>query len=85
MGTLTEAVNRLLSSLQISSASPGHINEVLQTDPSIDLDEALEEATTDRGTKKELELEETTKKVDRWNKGNVGNIQTLSSQTISSP
>ena len=38
MGELTDAVRRMIESLQISSASPGHINEVLQIDPSIDLD-----------------------------------------------
>jgi len=38
MGELTEKVKALILSLQISSASPGHINEVLQLDPTIDLD-----------------------------------------------
>lgn len=43
MGNLTDAVRRMIESLQISSASPGHINEVLQIDTSIDLDSILEQ------------------------------------------
>ena len=43
MGQLTESIKRLILSLQISSASPGHINEVLQLDPGIDIDAALAE------------------------------------------
>ena len=79
MGTLTEAVNRLLSSLQISSASPGHINEVLQTDPSIDLDAALEDTLQDTGIQREKDVNETIKKVDRFDKGQVGDVQRMAS------
>jgi len=79
MGTLTEAVNRLLSSLQISSASPGHINEVLQTDPAIDLDEALEESRSDVGVKKEEEIQTTVQKVKNFDAGNVGEINRMAS------
>lgn len=75
MGKLTEAVNRLISSLQITSASPGHINEVLQSDPSIDLDEIFGEIKT-----KETEANKKTKKtVEGWDKGQVGEIQRFSS------
>ena len=49
MGALNDAVRRLLDSLQISSASPGHINDVRQMDPSIDLDTALQEAIKQSG------------------------------------
>jgi len=41
MGELTDRVRRMIESLQISSASPGHINEVLQIDPGIDLDDII--------------------------------------------
>lgn len=64
MGELTDAVNRLLSSLQITSASPGHINEVLQTDPSIDLDGIID--------KKEKQ----TKTIPQDNKKNLGTGKT---------
>ena len=79
MGKLTEAVNRLLSSLQITSASPGHINEVLQTDPSIDLDEALEDALQETDVKEQKEVKESVKKVKSFEKGNVGEINRFTS------
>ena len=79
MGKLTEAVNRLISSLQITSASPGHINEVLQTDPSIDLDEALTEALGDSNIKQQKETKATIKKVKKFDKGNVGEINRMAS------
>jgi len=80
MGALTDAVRRLLDSLQVSSASPGHINVVLQTDPGIDLDEALEEAQKDNNVKQQKETNDTVKKVKRFEAGNVGDIQNFSSQ-----
>jgi len=43
MASLADALKRLIDTLQISSASPGHINVVLQSDLSIDLDEALKQ------------------------------------------
>jgi len=80
MGALTDAVRRLLDSLQVSSASPGHINVVLQTDPSIDLDSALEEAQKDTGIKQQKDTQETIKKVKRFDKGNVGEINRMTAQ-----
>jgi len=80
MGALTDAIRRLLDSLQISSASPGHVNVVLQTDPSIDLDSALEEAQKDTGIKSQKDTQETIKKVKRFDKGNVGEINRMTSQ-----
>ena len=79
MGKLTEAVNRLLSSLQITSASPGHINEVLQTDPAIDLDEALTDALQDTDVKGQKEVSDSVKKVKKFDQGNVGEMQRFSS------
>ncbi len=79
MGKLTEAVNRLISSLQITSASPGHINEVLQTDVSIDLDEALSDALQDTDITGQKEITESVKKVKGFDKGQVGEIQRFSS------
>ena len=66
MGTLTDAVHRLLDSLQIDSASPGHINVVLQSDPGIDLDSALEEAQKDVSIKSQKETQETIKTVKQF-------------------
>ena len=83
MGKLTEAVNRLLSSLQITSASPGHINEVLQSDPSIDLDEALGDALQDTGIKEQKDITESVKKVKKFDDGQVGEIQRMTSQQFS--
>ena len=77
MGKLTEAVNRLLSSVQTSSASPGHINEFLQSDPSIDLDEALTDALQDTDVKGQKEVSESVKKVKSFEKGNVGEINRM--------
>ena len=76
MGALTDAVRRLLDSLQVSSASPGHINVVLQTDPGIDLDEALE----GRKTKESKDNEKTKKTVEGWDKGQVGEVQRFSTE-----
>ena len=69
----------MLESLQITSAggdSP-KINEVLQLDPSIDLDEALEERT-DKQAKESNEIKKTVSKVKGFERGNVGQIQNLS-------
>lgn len=78
MGKLTEAVRRLVESLQISSASPGHINEVLQLDPSIDLDEVIEDnEVIANETKRTDKIQKT---LEGFDKGNVGEIQRLSSQ-----
>ena len=49
MGELTERIRSLILSLQISSASPGHINEILQLDQSIDLDDIIEKNNTQSG------------------------------------
>ena len=80
MGALTDAIRRLIDSLQISSASPGHINEVLQTDPGIDLDEALEEAQKDNNVKTQKETNDTIKDVKRFKTGNVGEIQRMGTE-----
>ncbi len=76
MGALTDAVKRLIDSLQVSSASPGHVNVVLQTDPSIDLDEALQEALQEADTSQqkpavgsnkqvEKQIDDSTKKIEK--------------------
>ncbi len=80
MGNLTDAIRRMIDTLQISSASPGHINEVLQVDPSIDLDAALEEALKDTSVKTQKDTIETNKKVKRFDEGNVGDINRMTSQ-----
>ena len=96
MGRLTDAVRRMMESLQISSASPGNINEVLQIDPSVDLDEEIRdilEGKSETGSKislggknevnegrKEKEFENTVGKINLFEAGNVGKLQKLSSQ-----
>jgi len=80
MGALSDAIRRLIESLQISSASPGHINVVLQTDPSIDIDEGLNDALEDVDIKQQKDTNETIKKVNRFDKGNVGDLQRMTSQ-----
>jgi len=79
MGRLTEEIRRLIESLQISSASPGHINEVLQVDPAIDIDEVLEEAKADATTKQDKKVNDTVKKVQKFDKGNVGDVSRFTS------
>lgn len=79
MGKLTEAVNKLLSSIQVSSASPGHINELLQQDVSIDLDEALGDALQETDVKQQKEVKESVKKVKKFDDGQVGEIQRFTS------
>ena len=80
MGKLTDAVKRMIETLQISSASPGHINEVLQIDPSIDLDAELESPETDKGKIKEEQQENLNAKVTAFDVGNVGDLQKLTSK-----
>jgi len=80
MGALTDAVRRLIDTLQVSSASPGHINVVLQTDPGIDLDAALEEAQKDNTVKTQKETQETVNKVKNFDAGNVGDINRMTAQ-----
>lgn len=80
MGKLTETFQRLLDTLQISSASPGHINVILQSDPSIDLDEALSDALEDTEVKEQKEVKDTVKTVKGFKKGNIGDLNRMSSQ-----
>lgn len=70
----------MLESLQITSAGGDSqkINEVLQVDPSIDLDEALEDRT-DKQAKKEIEVQNTVKKVKVFENGQVGEINRMAS------
>jgi len=82
MGKLTDAVRKLIDSLQITSASPGHINEVVQVDQSIDLDQAIEDSLIDTNTKTEGEIETTIDKVKGFDAGNVGDVQRFTSQQI---
>jgi len=84
MGTLTDAVRRLVESLQITSAggdSP-KINEVLQLDQSIDLDEALEDSRIESETKETKKISNAVEKVERFDKGNVGDVQRFTSAQI---
>ena len=79
MGNLTDAVRRMLESLQITSAggdSP-KINEVLQIDPSIDLDETIEQGK--ETTKKDIEINKTVKKVKAFDQQNIGEINRFTS------
>ena len=62
MGKLTEALRQMIESLQISSASPGHINEVLQVDPSVDLDEEIKDVIEDVIKEKKVDGDSTTRK-----------------------
>ena len=80
MGKLTDEVKRMIETLQISSASPGHINEVLQIDPSIDLDDILESPESDKGKIKGEQQENINSKVVAFDVGNVGDLQKLTSQ-----
>ncbi len=82
MGKLTDAVRKLIDSIQVSSASPGHINVLLQQDQSIDLDEAISDSLGDTETKTEGELKTTVEKVKNFDAGNVGDIQRLSTQAM---
>jgi len=82
MGQLTEAIKNLIRSLQISSASPGHINEVLQMDPSIDIDSTLDELKSTGDSKQDKIINDSVKKVERFDKGNVGTVQRFSSAQI---
>ncbi len=82
MGKLTDAVKKLIDSLQITSASPGHINEVVQVDQSIDLDAALEDSLIATDTKQEGEIETTIEKVKGFDAGNVGDVQRFTTQQI---
>jgi len=80
MGKLTEAIKRLIDTLQISSASPGHINEVLQIDPSVDIDQALDESRDESAPKETKAINDTVKKVKKWDDTNIGDINRFTSQ-----
>lgn len=83
MGDLTEAVRRMLESLQITSASPGHINEVLQIDPGIDLDSFLPGGDEPDVKRERKKIDDTSKKVKRFDDGQVGDIQRMTTEQFS--
>ena len=83
MGDLTEAVRRMLESLQITSASPGHINEVVQIDPSIDLDSFLPGGDEPDVKRERKKIDDTSKKVKRFDDGQVGDIQRMTTEQFS--
>ena len=84
MGSLNDAVRKLIQSLQITSAggdSP-KINEVLQMDASIDLDESISENKEGKELKKEKEVDKTIKKVKKFDAGNIGDVNRFTSQQM---
>jgi hypothetical protein len=82
---LTEEIRRMIESLKITSASPNHVNFVSEIDEMPDLDAAIKDA---QGLDTEFIKErqdgiESVKQVKRFQQGNVGKIQKMSTKQVS--
>jgi hypothetical protein len=83
--TLADEINRMISkvveSLEITSASPGHINKVIQATEfdKPDLEALIKKDTNSAAIKERRKTGMVLKKVDKWDKGNVGEISRLAS------
>jgi hypothetical protein len=84
--TLADEINRMIQtvihSLEITSASPGHINNVIQSTQmdKPDLEAMIAKGSNEGEIKKANKVDLTLKKVDKWDKGNVGEINRFTSQ-----
>lgn len=80
MGEITDSINRkiqkAIESLEITSANPTHINRVIQINEidNEDIDSMIQKESTGLDTKQQKKTEETIKKVDLWDDGNIGEI-----------
>ena len=86
--TLADEINRMIlkvvESLEITSASPAHINTVVQANEvdRPDLEALIKSGTDDDSTKDNKKIDNVIKKVNKWDKGNVGKVQNLTSQSF---
>ena len=77
---LTEEIRRLIESIKITSASPGHTNKVSAIDEMPDLDAAIKEAQglDTEFIKERQQTRDAVADVRRMKQGNVGRIQRFS-------
>lgn len=86
--TLADEINRMIlkivESLEITSANPTHTNTVIQANEmdKPDLEAMIASGTDDTSKKDNLKLNESVKKLDKFEKGNVGEIQRMTSSQI---
>lgn len=81
---LTEDVRRMIESLRITSASPAHINFVSTIDDMPDLDASIRDAQgLDADFIKDKKAtDDTVKQVTRYQAGNVGELQRMTSKQM---
>ena len=83
--TLADEVNRMITkvvtSLEITSASPGHINKVIQATEfdKPDLEALIKKDTNSAAIKERRKTGMALKKVEKWDKSNVGDISRMAS------
>jgi hypothetical protein len=84
--TLADEINRMIlkvvTSLEITSASPGHINNVIQATQmdKPDLEALITKGGSDDDLKKGKKIDVTLKKVEKWDNGNIGELNRFTSQ-----
>jgi hypothetical protein len=80
---LADEINRMIlkivESLEITSANPTHINTVIQANEldKPDLEGIIKKGSDDSALKEQRKVGFALKKVDRWDKGNVGELSRL--------
>lgn len=81
---LTEDVKRMIESLRITSASPAHVNFVSTIDDMPDLDAALRDTQglDPDFIKDKKKTEDSVKQVTRYQAGNVGELQRMTSKQM---
>ncbi len=85
--TLADEINRMIlkivESLEITSANPTHTNTVIQANEMEKPDlEALISKGGDNATKEKKKFVTLEKKVTRWDKGNIGDVNRFTSQQM---
>jgi hypothetical protein len=82
---INKMILKIVESLEITSANPTHINNVIQANEmdKPDLEAMINEDRDNALVKDERTVESLSKKVQTWDNGKVGDIQRLSSQQFS--
>jgi len=86
--TLADEINRMIlkivESLDITSANPTHINEVIQANEleKPDLEALIQRGADDDTAKESKRIDLTLKKVEKWDKGPIGEINAFTSQQM---
>jgi len=89
LGEISDAINKkiqtAIESLEITSANPTHINTVIQINQidNADIDALVAEGGQGVDAKREKKINLTIKKVEKFDKGNIGEINRLASNSFS--